>query len=255
MHINQLQQLQGDIQCGKFECLKNCCSEDKLREIYFLMRSIGETDIPRLHMLLCGCAVPGSTVNQSASNCTDTIVKYVCGSKGTLTAVATVLAGVSVALPHLAIVTAPLALFIKDLIDGCNVQGGSRLDAAMDKLCGFDAWAQSLVSRNLPAALAEIVNTMLQWVSPIRGTILQCCSQRRVSNSWPEIGELPTGSGNGSNPSVTLPSDAERPTVTTPVSNETGTGTGMNSTVKPYKPVVVTVPITPDTIVYPGRMY
>lgn len=230
MDTTTLIDLELAIQCGQYDCLKNCCGSGQLLNIWRLMRQLGRDDVSRFEKMLCGCAVSKGavvtpTTPPASADCIAKAVEYFCSTKTTMTSIATVLNGLSAAYPELAVGLASIASDLNRWANECTTTGqpgnSAIVTAAVSKLCGMDGWLNRTVQANLPAPVASALLGIKNWLTPTGAFLNLCCGSTPVSD-WPEL----------------VPSTVAPPTTTVPVSSP-GTTT---TTTQTYVPVTVTVP-------------
>jgi len=219
MNATQMIRLEQDIACGKYDCLKSCCTEASLLSIWQLMRGLGQEDVRRLAVMLCGCQVPSSSASTGGqlptgplavpeaaaqANCLDRLTTFFCESKPAMRSLRLVCEGLAIAYPDYAGVLASLIADLKDFEERCGSSDRARLGIAMAKLCSLDAWLSRALQRTLPNAIAEFINSVRHWVNPASLFIGQCCPSVSPASDRPEW------------PSTSKPEVVEVPATTVP---------------------------------------
>lgn len=239
MDTTKLIDLEQAIQCGQYDCLKNCCGSGQLMNIWRLMRSLGLDDVSRFEKMLCGCAVSrGNAITSGGSapsvDCVAKTVEYFCSTKSAMSSIATVLNGLAAAYPELAVALVSISSDLTRWANECTSTGqpgnSAVITTAMSKLCGMDAWIDRSVKNALPDPVASALLGLKHWLTPTGAFLNLCCGNVPVAN-WPEL--------TPSTPIPTTPSNVTVPSATVPVSNTTPTQT--------YVPVTVTVPVGSNT--------
>lgn len=221
MNSTQMIRLEQDIACGKYDCLKSCCSEASLLTIWQLMRGLGQDDVHRLAIMLCGCQVttaPNAAGGQlptgplavpevnAQANCLDRLTSFFCDSQPAMRSLRLVCEGLAIAYPDYAGVLASLIADLKDFESRCGSTDRARLGLAMAKVCSLDTWLSDALQRTLPDAIAEFINSARHWVHPVSLFVGKCCESAQPATDRPEW------------PTSTKPEVVEVPATTTPVS-------------------------------------
>lgn len=234
MQLSLYENLLADIQCGQYDCLKNCCDLQMLTNIWRLMRQLGSDDLPRLQKMLCGCSVAasvpsgtGAVASDPKSNCTDTLTKWACANRSSLNTAKIGLAALGALQNNQMPLVVALTLFVNDLLSVCRPDGTPDparqpiIDSIIDRICKFDVGVLSwLQTTGLPDVLISLIKGIAAFITPVQTLLASCCAVRPVStaNPWPT-------------PPVSTTTPAQPPTVVVsapPGSAGTATYTGTN---------------------------
>jgi len=220
MDTNTYLTVQLDIQCGKYDCLKGCCVDlSNLSAIHGLMRRLAESDLPKLQVMLCGCAYPkvGTTLTpglpspatpfggtgvqptSTVSSCGSQLTAWVCapGTHAVLSALDVSLSAASivVTLPVVRVILGALSIIISDLMSGCDDAAKNAGEHAwsatiLDKLCGLKQWVTEAFGK-FGADLNPIGGTLYQTMNeldPATKIAASCCVGKTVSTgSLPDL--------------------------------------------------------------------
>lgn len=231
MDANTYVTLKMDIDCGKFDCLKQCCSGSSLASIWRLMRMVSEADLVYLEKMLCGCAVPGTggvqtgqRQQQSPSlepiNCSDKLTAWACQptTNAILTAIDVGLtAGAIYAkVPVIRTVLATVSLILSDIKSGCeeisNGHAHNWSDTLVDKLCGLNNWLDAVSKRagSLLAPIASLITMVRDNLTFLGMVGSACCQKTNVGTSLPDPNTIDMSSGDTG--TTTIPNNTTVPT-------------------------------------------
>lgn len=203
--------IQLDIECGKYACLKSCCTEDSLAEIWRLMRSVGEADLYNLSRMLCGCSLStssGSGLKEGgagstpqlplagpAVSCEDKALEWCCNHRGgfeTLRSISLGLATVIIFTP----IFGPMAVLFQDILNSCSddgkrLQRDSRVvNQIVARLCTLRKTLE--LARKLP--LDGVVNAailaIVTLITPLLELMADCC--KGFTSNKNDLPQLPT---------------------------------------------------------------
>lgn len=201
--------------CGTYDCLKGCCGTGNMRNIWVLMRTVSEADLPELERLLCGCAVSTASASTAAANpkapanqstvpgtnipatgtCADALTEWACESShvAILTGIDTGLTAAAVyarTSPLIAKILAAISIFVSDMIAACRDDEPSWTATFIAKACGLNSWIDEALGKGEEVSVISEILLKIKDTLTLSGVIAaKCCTGQAVATGvWPDLG-------------------------------------------------------------------